>query len=80
MHSDLQHRWRYIIQGGEICMLKRPFDIDGVKVSKKNYGQGVMRYAYFDEAHEAEIRRRKLLECARGMFRDPADQRIEGLT
>jgi hypothetical protein len=56
--------WRYIIEGKDWCTLRKPFDVDDVKVSSKNYGQGVIRFAYIDPADEAEIRRRGLLVCA----------------
>jgi hypothetical protein len=59
-----QHQWRYIIEGKNLCTLRHPFDIDDVKVSSKNYGQGVIRFAYVDPADEAEIRRRGHLVCA----------------
>lgn len=39
------HSWRYIIEGKNFCTLRYPFDIDSVRVSRKNYGQGVIRYA-----------------------------------
>ncbi len=58
------HKWRYIIEGAAFCMLRHPFDIETVQVSRKNYGRGVIRFAYVDEADEAEIRRRRLLNCA----------------
>lgn len=58
------HQWRYIIEGRDLCILRHPFDIDKVKVSNKNYGQGVIRFAYIDSTDEEEIRRLGLLECA----------------
>ena len=42
------HQWRYIIEGDDFRILRRPFDIDDVKVTDTNYGQGVIRFAYVD--------------------------------
>ena len=48
-------------QGGRnLYQLRPPFDIEKVKVSKKNYGKGVIRYAYVDPADEAVIRAKYL--------------------
>ena len=55
--------WRYIIEGKDLCTLRYPFDIDAVKVSTKNYGEGVIRYAYLDPADESQIRSSRHLDC-----------------
>jgi hypothetical protein len=55
------HTWRYIIAGRDFRMLK-PFDIESVRVSNANYGQGVIRFAYIDSADEKLILDRGLLQ------------------
>jgi hypothetical protein len=55
--------WKFIIPGKDFCVLRRGFDIDDVKVSNKNYGQGVIRFAYIEPADEAVILNDRLLEC-----------------
>lgn len=57
-------QWRYIIAGDDFRLLRCPFDIEDVRVSEANYGQGVIRFAYIAPADEAEILRRGLLETA----------------
>jgi len=57
------HSWRFIIEGKDFCTLRYPFDIDSVKVSKKNYGAGVIQYAYIDPADDAQIRAGPYLQC-----------------
>jgi 5-methylcytosine-specific restriction protein A len=46
--------WKHIIEASECWELAKPFDISDIKVSSKNYGQGVIRYAYVHPA-DAEI-------------------------
>jgi hypothetical protein len=58
------HQWHFLISGYEFRILRRPFDIEEVQVSDKNYGQGVIRFAYVDPTDEAEILRRDLLAGA----------------
>ena len=50
------HEWRYIIQGMNLFELRRPFDIRRAKVSKKNYGQGAIRFVYVLPEDAAAIR------------------------
>lgn len=57
-------RWEYIIEGKDLCSLRHPFDIEAVNVSGKNYGRGVIKYAYLTPQELAEIERRGWLECA----------------
>ena len=38
--------WHHIIEGRNFHQLRRPFDIDELQVSTKNYGRGVIKYAY----------------------------------
>lgn len=56
--------WRYIIEGDDFRILRRPFDIEDIQVSTKNYGQGVIRFAYVDPADEAVITEGNLLAGA----------------
>jgi len=42
--------WQYIIEASELWKLKHPFNLRKIQVSFKNYGQGVMSYAYVDPA------------------------------
>lgn len=58
------HQWQFLISGSEFRILRRPFDIEDIQVSGKNYGQGVIRFAYVDPLDEAEILRRGLLAGA----------------
>lgn len=58
------HRWRYIIEGEDLRVLRRPFDIEKVQVSAANYGSGVIRFAYIVPEDEHVIVSRGLLEGA----------------
>jgi len=40
--------WRHIIEASKCWALANPFDISDIQVSSKNYGRGVIRYAYID--------------------------------
>jgi hypothetical protein len=46
-------RWKYIIEGTNLCRLKKPFRMSEVQVSGKNYGQGfvLFRIEPEDERH-----------------------------
>lgn len=57
-------QWDYIIEGRDLCQLFHPFDIDTVNKSGKNYGRGVIKYAYVDSRDLAEAERRGYLSCA----------------
>ncbi len=62
--SIFGHQWQFLISGSEFRIIRRPFDIEAIQVSDKNYGQGVIRFAYVDPLDEAEILRRDLLAGA----------------
>jgi hypothetical protein len=55
-------KWRYLIEGIEFRVLRHPFDIEKVKVSTANYGQGAIRFAYVDKADADAIAARNLLD------------------
>ena len=57
-----QH-WDYIIECRDLCVLRRPFDIQQVQKSAKDYGAAV-RYVYVDPVDETAIRAAGLLDCA----------------
>jgi hypothetical protein len=65
------HSWRYIIEGNEFRVLRRPFDIEKISVSSTNYGQGVIRYAYVHPIDEKIILDRNLLQGACGVLPCP---------
>jgi 5-methylcytosine-specific restriction protein A len=46
--------WRHIIEASRCWRLATPFDITAIKVSSKNYGRGVIRFAYVDTL-DAEV-------------------------
>lgn len=56
------HRWRFILEGTDLCRLKRPFDIRKVQVSTKDYGAAV-RYVYVEPGDEKAIVSANLLAC-----------------
>ena len=47
--------WRFIIEGRNIYQVKG-FDIRRVQVTKANYGQGAIRFAYIRDEDAAAIR------------------------
>jgi len=57
-------QWKFLIRGGDFRILRHPFDIESIRVSAANYGQGVIRFAYVDPSDETEILRRDLLAGA----------------
>jgi len=57
-----QHRWRFIVEGTNLCRLRRPFDIRTVQVTDKDYG-AAMRYAYVDPQDVRAIVATKHLAC-----------------
>lgn len=56
-----KRHWRYIIEGKDLKMLRRPFDIRRYQQSSKDYSSAE-RYAYVEPEDEAELRRREILE------------------
>jgi hypothetical protein len=57
-----QHRWRFIVEGGRLCRLKRPFDVRDVQVTEKDYGAAV-RYVYVEPQDVSAILAANLLVC-----------------
>jgi hypothetical protein len=51
-------------EGRDFRILRRPFDIERIRVSTANYGQGVIRFAYVDTADEKAILEGNMLEGA----------------
>ena len=49
------HQWRFIISGYDFRLLRRPFDIEDVKVTNTNYGQGAIRFVYVHPKDEEAI-------------------------
>lgn len=56
------YRWRFIVEGRDLCRLKRPFDIRQIQVTSKDYGAAV-RYVYVEAADASVIQTAQLLEC-----------------
>lgn len=56
--------WRYIIDGQDFRIIAKPFDIETIRVSSTNYGQGVIRFAYVDPQDESIILEGNMLEGA----------------
>jgi hypothetical protein len=58
------YSWQYIIEGDAFRILRHPFDIETIKVSSTNYGQGVIRFAYVHPADASAIIKKELLTPA----------------
>jgi hypothetical protein len=55
-------KWRYFIEGTGFRILRHPFDIDDVKTSSTNYGQGAIRFVYVEKEDENAILSKGLLD------------------